>query len=76
MPSDSPKSRLNQQQQTRQEAAQQSGQGVEFAGAEDLLRYDREHTPPPAGLETRVKQSIAAEAPPPSRPWWKRWFKR
>lgn len=71
---DPKKSRLNQQQQARQESAQQSQPGLEFAGVEDLLRHDREQTPPPAALEARVKQSIAAE-PPPSRPWWKRWFK-
>lgn len=74
MPPDPPPSRLNQQQQARQESAQQSQQGLEFAGVEDLLRHDREQTPAPAALEARVKQSIAAE-PPPSRPWWKRWFK-
>ncbi len=75
MPPDPPPSRLNQQQQARQESAAQTGHGLEFAGVEDLLRHDREQTPPPAALEARVKQSVAAE-PPPSRPWWKRWFKR
>jgi hypothetical protein len=75
MPPDPPPSRLNQQQQARQESPQQSRQGLEFAGVEDLLRHDREQTPPPTALEARVQQSIAAE-PPPSRPWWKKWFKR
>jgi hypothetical protein len=75
MQPDSPKSRLTQHQQVREEAAQQTRAGTEFAQVEDLLRADRAQTPPPEELESRLQQSVAREAPPPPPlPWWKRWW--
>jgi hypothetical protein len=76
MESDSPPSHLQHQQQQHEElqAGEQTRQahaGLEFATAEDLLRHDRAATPLPDGLESRLKQSLAAEPPLP-RPWWKR----
>ena len=71
--SPSPSSRLQQQQ--RQELhtgdlARQMQASLEFATAEDLLRHDRAATPLPEAIETRLRESLAAEPPP--RPWWKR----
>jgi len=74
MKPDSPKSRLTQQQRAVEQAAQQTQAGQEFAQVEDLLRADRAQTPPPPEIEARLKQSLAREAPPPARPWWKRWW--
>ena len=73
MQPDSPQSRLNQQQRSETVPVQQTQQGAEFASVEDLLRHDRVQTPPPAGLEGRVRRSVAEE-PVPARPWWKRWL--
>lgn len=82
MESNLPSSRLQQQQQQQQEvtategAQRQSGQtSVEFATPEAMLRHDRASVPPPASVEARLKQSIAAEPAAP-QPWWKRWFGR
>ena len=73
MQPDSPQSRLTQQQRAVEQAAQQTQAGTEFAQVEDLLRADRARTPPPEQIESRLKQSLAREAPPPL-PWWKRWW--
>ena len=76
MEPDSPPSRLRHEQQSRQdlhagEQARQAQAGLEFANAEDLLRHDRSATPLPDAIESRLKNTLAAEPPPP-RPWWKR----
>lgn len=72
MQPDSPRSRLQQQQQERSaEQAQQSQAGLEFGTPEEMLRHDRAITPLPEAVESRLKQTLAAEPPPP-RPWWKR----
>ncbi len=77
MNADSPSSRLQQQQQ-QQETSTEGGQqqaGIEFATAEEVLRHDRASVLPPATIESRLQQSIAAEPPPP-KPWWRRWLGR
>ena len=76
MEPDSPPSRLRHEQQSHEdlhagEQARQAQAGLEFATAEDLLRHDRAATPLPDAIESRLKQSLAAEPPLP-RPWWKR----
>lgn len=47
----------------------------EFATVEGLLRYDAEHTLPPAGLTFRVQQSVAEKARA-ALPWWQRLFRK
>lgn len=74
MQPDSQPSRLTQKQREAEQAAQQTQTGTEYAQVEELLRADRAQTQPPAELETRLKESVAREPPPPARPWWKRWW--
>lgn len=76
MEPDSSPSRLQHQQHQQEELetghqARQTQAVQDFATAEELLRHDRAATPLPDGIESRLKQSLAAE-PAPSRPWWKR----
>lgn len=67
-------SKLSQaQQHTEQQAGahetrQQAGQ--EFAGADELLRFDAAQTAVPPQIAERLKQS-AASLPTPRRSWWK-----
>lgn len=68
-------SRLNQQQQTREQTLPTVQAGHEFATVEDLLRADRAQTAPPPHLEARFRQSLAQE-PHPRCPWWQRWWRR
>ncbi len=72
------KARLENEQESRQagtEQQAQQGAGLEFATPEEMLRYDAEHTTVPPDIARKLKQSTDA-LPPPSRPWWKRLFKR
>ena len=67
-------SKLSQEQQ--QHAAEQQTQqpaAREFASAEELLRYDAEHTPVPPAIAQRLQKSTS-ELPQPKRAWWKRLF--
>jgi len=57
------------EQQTRNSSA------MEFATAEEMLRYDATHTPVPERIVQRLQKS-AEGIPPPRRPWWRRLFKR
>jgi hypothetical protein len=69
--------KLNSVEQQQQQAAEQQTQqqsAREFATAEELLRYDAEHTPVPAGIAQRLQQSTET-LPRPNRSWWKRFFK-
>jgi hypothetical protein len=47
--------------------------GVEFASADEMLRYDAAQTQVPPVVTERLKDSVAVE-PPPARSWWRRWF--
>jgi hypothetical protein len=76
MESDSPSSRLQHEQRQQEDLgsgqqARQTRAALDFATAEALLRHDRAATPLPDEIESRLKQSLAAE-PASSRPWWKR----
>jgi hypothetical protein len=63
-----PQEELAAQEQQTQKAAP-----LEFAGVEELLRHDAEHTPVPPTIAQRIIESIEkAEAAP--RPWWRRWL--
>jgi hypothetical protein len=57
------------EQQTQEKSA------LEFATAEELLRYDADHTTVPAGIAQRLQES-AATLPRPARPWWRRLFRK
>ncbi len=63
-----------EQQTGAQETRQQAGQ--EFAGADELLRFDATHTavPPVIGERLKVSVAAAAAAAPPRRSWWKNLF--
>ena len=68
--------RLNSQEHEQSAAQQQSAQttAVEFATPEEMLRHDAAHTPVPAGVAERLRQSLQNEAPPPRTSWWRRIF--
>ena len=61
-----------QQQQATEHQTQQPA-GREFATAEELLRYDAEHTPVPPAIAQRLQKSTG-ELPQPKAAWWKRLF--
>jgi hypothetical protein len=61
-----------QQQQAAEHQAQQPA-AREFASAEEMLRYDAEHTPVPLDIAQRLQKSSAGLAGPKT-PWWKRWL--
>ena len=68
--------RLNSHEHEQSAAQQQSAQttAVEFATPEEMLRHDAAHTPLPAGVAERLRQSLKIEGPPPRAPWWRRIF--
>ncbi len=71
-------SKLNsEQQQSQQTGTEQHAEqspSLEFATADELLRYDADRTVVPAGIEHRLQKS-AGDLPPPSKPsWWTRLF--
>ena len=58
-------------QKQNQEFTHQSQQGGhEFANADELLRFDAEHTIIPPDIAQRLQQS-SANIPPPRKPWWR-----
>ena len=64
-----------EQQHTEAHQSQEQAQaGREFAGAEDLLRYDAAQTPLPPEIAERLKKTIHEIAPPPRPGWLKRMF--
>ncbi|MCP5515834.1 MAG: hypothetical protein H7A45_01085 [Verrucomicrobiales bacterium] len=69
----SSQSRLEHEQplDARLDARAQTQPGIEFASPEEMLRHDAATTPPPPGLEPRVRESLAREAPA-LRSWWRR----
>lgn len=58
-----------QQQQATEHQTQQPA-AKEFATAEELLRYDAEHTPVPPAIAHRLKKSTGA-LPHPKAAWWR-----
>ena len=58
-----------QQQQATEHQTQQPA-AREFATAEELLRYDAEHTPVPPAIAQRLKKSTGA-LPHPKAAWWR-----
>ena len=61
-----------QQQQAAAQQQQSESQTVrEFAGPEELLRYDAARTNVPPAVAQRLKQSVG-NTPAPRRSWWRR----
>jgi hypothetical protein len=67
-------SKLAQQQAAQNQAASQAGP-LEFATAEEMLRFDAQNTEVPKAVEERLRDSLTREPLPPRR-WWQRLFKR
>ncbi len=67
-------SKLNPEQQQQQAAEQQARRqpALEFATAEELLRYDLQHTAVPDGIAQRLQKSAGDLPPRPKPAWWKR----
>ena len=68
-------SKLNQNQQEQAHQHQQSAsetQVIEFAGAEEALRYDVAQTEVPPSVANRLQESIRHEPPPPGSSWWRK----
>jgi hypothetical protein len=59
-----------EQEQVVQTHTQQNA-ALEFATAEELLRYDAAQTKVPPGIAQRLQKSAAGIRPPGSRSWWK-----
>jgi hypothetical protein len=68
----SPEQQHAEQQSAAQVNQQQSAR--EFATAEEMLGFDASQTSVPPQIAERLKQSIAAIAPPPHRSWWQNLF--
>ena len=64
-----------QQIQSGTEQQAQSSSALEFATADEMLRYDAAHTPVPGSIIQRLQKS-AEGIPPPARSWWRRLFRR
>ncbi len=62
-----------QQQQAAEQQAQQQQAGMNFDTPEKMLQYDADHTPVPASIAERLKESVGS-TPPPNRSWWQRFF--
>ena len=72
-------SRLNQRQQEQSAQHQQTAtetRAMEFAGAEEALRYDATHTVVPPKVAERLLESIRGEPRPAGMGWWRRIFGR
>ena len=63
----------DQQQEHATEQQTQAKPALEFATAEELLRYDAAQTPVPGGIAQRLQQSTA-DLPRPKPAWWKRFL--
>ena len=72
--------RLSHESQQQAEARaeevgrQRTPPGLEFAAAEDALRFDAAQTPVPPELRARVLRAVEEESA--QRPWWRRWLSR
>lgn len=51
----------------------QSGSGMEFGTAEELIRHDAAQTRVPGDVERRLRASLCNE-PKPGKSWWRRLF--
>lgn len=71
-----PASRLAQHQSEALESQSKTvpQTAIEFATPEELIRHDAAQTNSPPALAERIKESLTAEPPPVSTPWWKRWL--
>jgi hypothetical protein len=65
--------KLSEEQQHAVEQQAQKQSALEFASAEEMLRYDAANTAVPPDIARRLEQSTAG-LPSPKRSWWKRWF--
>jgi len=65
--------KLSEEQQHAVEQQTQKQPAREFANAEEMLRYDAEHTTVPPAIAQRLQKSTA-DLPPPKAAWWKRLF--
>jgi hypothetical protein len=64
---------------TKQEQVTQQHSEVEareFAGSDELLRFDAAQTAVPPGLSERLQKSSEQIRPPSARPWWRAWLGR
>jgi hypothetical protein len=52
---------------------QQQQQTLEFATAEEMIRYDAANVAVPPAVTERLRKSVNAEAPA-ARSWWQRWL--
>jgi hypothetical protein len=62
----------SEQQQTEVGQESQQRATMEFANAEDLLRYDAAQVSVPPGIGQRLKESLGDLPPPPPRSWWRK----
>lgn len=67
-------SKFSQEQQHHETQQSSKAAGREFAGAEELLRFDAAQTAVPPQIAERLQQS-AAKVAPPKAGWFKRLFK-
>jgi len=77
MNNDSSKLRHTQKQEStseHQHQQQQKSEAKEFSSVEELLRHDAAELVVPAGVATKLNQSIA-NAPKP-KTWWQQFFSR
>lgn len=69
------RAKFSQEQQHAEAHQAQKQAGQEFAGAEELLRFDAAQTPVPPEIAERLKRTTTAAAPPAKAGWFKRLFK-
>jgi hypothetical protein len=72
-------SRLNQRQQeqsTQHQKTSTETRAMEFAGAEEALRYDAAHTAVSPKVAERLRESIRREPQPAGTSWWRKIFGR
>lgn len=67
-------SKFSQEQQHQEAQQSQKPAGREFAGAEEMLRFDAAQTAVPPQVADRLQRS-AAKIAPPKTGWFKRLFK-
>jgi len=65
-------SSLEQEQQRAEQQQNQSRSNLEFATAEEMLRYDAKQTEVPPAIAVRLEKSTGQISPPPSRSWWRK----
>ncbi len=68
--------RQTEQQETATHQTSSAQGALEFASAEEMLRFDAAQTVVPTQVTERLQESIAAEPKPRSAAWWQRWFRR